>query len=193
MKNKYWVTLIIITAIASFFAGRATVETKETVRFIKGETIIAEYPSHLLLPKREIKGFAFDLPAYYFISDTIVERDTIIIQKKADTIKVFNDFLTKREYDFTLFDNEYGIVTFQGEVQFNKLQKARGFQTPIQKEITKHKKDVFTPFAFAGANTLSQTNIGAGIFMYQVGLSYEYIYDLNKRENGHGLRVFYKF
>lgn len=193
MKLKDLILIIAGTFIIGFFAGRATTTKKETVRFIKGETIIAEYPSHLLLPKREIKGNLADLPTYYFITDTIIRNDTAIIEKKADTIRVFDDFMTKRDYDFVLIDSEYGIVNFEGTVQFNALQTARGKLIPLRKEITRTVKPTLEPFASASYNTFSIAGIGGGLFYKNTGIGYKYLHNIRTGSTGHEAGIIIKF
>lgn len=193
MKTKYCIAILLLGMAISFFLGRSTVKTKETIKFVKGETIIADYPTHLLTPKREIKGNLIDLPTYYFITDTIVANDTVVVYTKADTVRVFDDFMTKKEYDFTMFDNEYGKFDFVGDVQFNALQKAGYRFVPMQKEITRTIKPVWTPFISTGINTLNIGSVGGGLFYHNIGLEYSYLYKWDTAHTGHELRLKYKF
>ena len=193
MKTKYCIAILLLGMAISFFLGRSTVKTKETIKFVKGETIIADYPTHLLTPKREIKGNLIDLPTYYFITDTIVANDTVVVYTKADTVRVFDDFMTKKEYDFTMLDNEYGRFDFVGDVQFNALQKAGYRFVPITKQVTVNREKRVLPFVSAGMNTFNHASVGGGFFYKNAGVEYEYLYDLNYNNSGHGMKIKFKF
>lgn len=193
MKTKYCIAILLLGMAISFFLGRSTVKTKETIKFVKGETIIADYPAHLLTPKREIKGNLVDLPSYYFFTDTIIGIDTVVVYTKADTVKVFDDFMTKKEYDFTMFDDENGKFDFLGTVQFNALQKAGYRFTPITKQVTVNREKRVLPFVSAGMNTFNHASVGGGFFYKNAGVEYEYLYDLNYNNSGHGMKIKFKF
>lgn len=193
MKIKYGTAILLLGMAISFFLGRSTVKTKETVKFVKGETIIADYPTHLLTPKREIKGNLVDLPSYYFFTDTIIGIDTVVVYTKADTVKVFDDFMTKKEYDFTMFDDENGKFDFLGTVQFNALQKAGYRFTQITKQVTVNREKRVLPFVSAGMNTFNHASVGGGFFYKNAGVEYEYLYDLNYNNSGHGMKIKFKF
>lgn len=193
MKTKHCISILILGMVISFFLGRSTTKPKETIRFVKGETIIADYPAHLLIPKREIKGNLVDLPSYYFFTDTIIGIDTVVVYTKADTVKVFDDFMTKKEYDFTMFDDENGKFDFLGTVQFNALQKAGYRFTPITKQVTVNREKRVLPFVSAGMNTFNHASVGGGFFYKNAGVEYEYLYDLNYNNSGHGMKIKFKF
>mgnify|MGYP001501815526 FL=1 len=150
MKLKDLILIIFGVLIIGFFLGRATVTNKETVKFVKGETIIADYPTHLLLPTREIKGTLADLPIYLFIRDTLLinHNDTAYkeVIQKIDTLGLIEDFITERHYNLTLFDDKNGKLDINQIIQFNRVKSLNHTFTPLIKQTTVKEEKTIVPF-----------------------------------------------
>ncbi len=184
MKLQYKIILILIACVASFFAGRLTTKPKETVKYMKGETITrtVEVPKYIssIVPVNPV------LP---------VKKDTInsIIVQSVDTSKIIENYISERRYDLNVFDNEYGRLDVKQTLQYNELQKFDYSFTPIQKTITRERERVIVPFASASYNTFGIAGAGGGVFFHNVGIEYKYLYDVNTLKNGHELGIKVKF
>ena len=122
--NKFLVVCSIACFAIGFFWGRGVLEEKETVHYVKGETIRDTVTQ--LIP--DTVYLAGELKYRY-----VYETDTV------------RDWNRTREYDRLLFDNEFGKLTIVLSVQYNELQKLSYFFTPMYKEITIIKKRVLYP------------------------------------------------
>lgn len=194
MKIKYGTAILLLGMAISFFLGRSTVKTKETVKFVKGETIVAEYPTHLLLPSREIKANITALPTWFVLRETVIVDSIEYIVEKVDTTAIIEDFITQREYNLTLFDdNKQGRFDLHTAVQLNRLGSLSYSYTPISEEITMVSKPIWTPFISTGINTLNIGSVGCGLFYHNIGLEYSYLYKWDTAHTGHELRLKYKF
>lgn len=184
MQLRYKILLILIACAASFFAGRLTTNTKETVKYVKGETITrtVEVPKYIssIVPVNPV------LP---------VKKDTInsIIVQSVDTSKIIENYISERRYDLNVFDNEYGRLDVKQTLQYNELQKFDYSFTPIQKTITRERERVIVPFASASYNTFGIAGAGGGLFYRNVGIEYKYLYNVNNTETGHEFGIKVKF
>lgn len=184
MTTRLKILLILTACALSFFLGRLTTKPKETVKYIKGETITrtVEVPRYItsIVPKM------IYLP---------VKKDTInsIIVQSVDTSKIIENYISERRYDLNVFDNEYGRLDVRQTLQYNELQKFDYSFTPIQKTITRERERVIVPFASASYNTFGIAGAGGGVFYHNVGIEYKYLYDVNTLKNGHELGIKVKF
>jgi len=185
MKIQYKIILVLIACVVSFFAGRST-KQKETVKFVKGETVYrtVEVP----------KFITSTIPATVFLptkKDTFyVDREKIIVQI-VDTAKIIDNYVSERKYAFNVFDDENGKLDVDQTIQYNELQKFNYSFTPVQKVITREKERIIVPFASASYNTFGITGAGVGVFYKNVGVEYKYLYNMNNRYTGHefGLKI----
>lgn len=194
MKTKYWILISAICLAVGFASGRMTTNTKEVVKYVKGDTVKGEYPSHLLTPiKVEVPEYP-TLPYYLFTEKVVVVDSIKYTVKELDHNLVYQDYITRKTFDLALFDNnKQGEFKGTLEIQFNDLQSFDWKHTPISKETTIISKPIYTPFISAGINTFSITSIGAGMFYKDIGVEYEYLHDLKSNNNGHGVKLKYKF
>lgn len=186
MKLQYKIILVLIACLASFFAGRLTTKQKDTVKFVKGETIYRtiEVP----------KFITSTIPATIFLpvkKDTLfINQDKIVIQT-VDTTKIIENYIAERKYAFNVFDDENGKLDIDQTIQYNELQKFNYSFTPMQKVITQQKERVLIPFASASYNSFNIAGAGGGVFYKNVGIEYKYLYNVNNHGSGHefGLKV----
>lgn len=186
MKLQYKIILVLIACLASFFAGRLTTKQKDTVKFVKGETIYRtiEVP----------KFITSTIPTAVFLP---VKKDTLFIGKEkiviqtVDTAKIIENYVAERRYAFNVFDNEYGKLNVKQTLQYNELQKFDYEFTPLQKVITRERDRMIVPFISSSYNTFGIAGAGGGMFYKNIGVEYKYLYDINSHGNGHefGLKV----
>jgi hypothetical protein len=186
MKLQYKIILVLIACLASFFAGRLTTKQKDTVKFVKGETIYRtiEVPKFI---KSTIPTAVF-LPVK---KDTLfIDKEKIVIQT-VDTAKIIENYIAERKYAFNVFDDENGKLDIDQTIQYNELQKFNYSFTPMQKVITQQKERVLIPFASASYNSFNIAGAGGGVFYKNVGIEYKYLYNVNNHGSGHefGLKV----
>ena len=183
LRLNPFIIMASIALIAGFLLGRMTKVSKETVKYVKLETIEGYVPSNMLNVKAEFKTKLDQLPLMFWRVDSIIENDTIFIP---DTIKVFDDFQVRREYEFTAFDDMNGRLDINSVIQYNRMQSFRYRFTPIQKQTTIHSQKRFEPFIGAGFSPLG-INATGGFFYDNIGLQYQYF------PKGHGLNLLVKF
>ena len=184
MKTKHCILILIAFGALCFFLGRSTRTTKETVKYVKGETVHDSIP----VPY-PVKEYIPSDPELIY-RERIVYRDTgKTVIREVDSLAILKDWITEREYYFNVYDDEYGVMDVNQVIQYNRLQKFRYTHTPIQKVITKHKEPLFTPFISGSYNTFGTAGVGGGIFYHDIGVEYNYL--INDGETGHmvGLKV----
>lgn len=194
MKTKHWLVIIAAVTVIGFFVGRLTVKHKETIRYVKDDTVHGEYPSHLLKPiKIEVPDHP-NLP-YYFFTERVIERDSVTyIVMEIDLDAVYKDYITRKTYDLTLFNNnKQGDLKGTATVQYNSLQSFNYAHTPISKEVTIISKPVWTPFVAGGLNSFNMVSAGGGIIYHNIGIEGELLYDYKRNKAGYGGRVVVTF
>lgn len=169
--------IVIIGSITvGFFIGRSTIDKETDIKYVKGETVRDWFP--ILTP------FKVSIP-----SDPIYLRDTI--NGKIDTVGIIADWITKRDYKQTLFDNNNGKLDIDFSVQYNKPFNLGYSFTPIHKETNTYKAKVWQPFVSASYSTLNYVSVGGGFFYHDLGFELRYVTDFNKKGVDIGLK--YKF
>jgi hypothetical protein len=190
MKYYIYIGLVLIAFAAGYLLGKATISNGEIVKQVKGETVYGSLNPDFLTVKKEFKGDIKFLPYIFWKSDTIMVSETEYISTIPDTAKIIEDFITSREYQFNVFNNEQGKLDIKQEVQYNRIQSFDYTFTPIHKTTTIMKKNLFEPFGSVGYTTFNQVSFGGGFFLNNVGLEYNYIMG---DVSGHGLSVKIKF
>lgn len=181
MKNTLpFIFSAIIGFSLGFFIGRSTIPTETEVKYVKGETARDWFP--ILTPFKVTKP-----------SDPIYLRDSLT--DKVDTAAIIADWILKRDYKQTLFDNNNGKLDIDFSVQYNKPFDLRYSFTPIQKETTIYKESVWQPFVSASYSTLNYIGVGGGFFYHNLGIEYQFQKDFryNDTDTGHSIGVKYKF
>ena len=139
--NKFLVVCSIACFAIGFFWGRGVLEEKETVHYVKRETIRDTVTQ--LIP--DTVYLAGELKYRYVYETDTIYKDVPVIDREGSIAETVRDWNRTREYDRLLFDNEFGKLTIVLSVQYNELQKLSYFFTPMYKEITIIKKRVLYP------------------------------------------------
>lgn len=171
--------------IGGFIIGRQNSEFEQSIKYVKGETI--EKTIEIPIPYRvEVSA----KPIYlYKEKDTIYSTATTEI----DTAAILQDWITRRSYQQDLFDNQYGKLSVDASVQYNKLASLKYSFTPLQKEITKTKYQTWMPYVAISYSTLNYIGIGGGLFYHNLGIEYQFQKDFRYNDTGHSLGLKYKF
>lgn len=187
MKNTTSALLILLALIIGFLVGRSTIDVKTDVKYVKGKTIIDTV--YIPSPYAENKPIKDKLvPVYKKDSTGIATSELDTVKSKDATIQDWN---VERKYANTLFNNEYGNLSYDISVQNNKLSSFKYTHTPIQKETTIYKEKVWQPYASASYSTLNYVGVGLGIFYHDIGFGAKYVTDFNKK--GVEFELKYKF
>jgi len=200
MKNKYWIAILVASILISFFVGRYSYDGKEAIKYVPGETITGSVPKEELTPVKEEKGESSDLPTKKI---EIQYRDTGSITtiteikytvQVVDTAAIIADYLVKRTYERTLFNNDkQGKLIVYPVVYQNRLTALDYSFTPMHKEITKPQLKVWQPFVSASYSTLDYFGLGGGMFYHDLGFEYQYQIGYKNTNNGHSFGLKYKF
>ena len=131
-----------------------------------------------------------------YITDTL-EFD------KTDSTKVMQDWITKREYEATLFDvDTLGKCDIKTTVQYNRLGTIDYTFVPKQKQttVTEVVTRKYLPFIGGGITTFPSVGVEAGLFInqsYGFSLDGSYYFNPNKIEGlpkySVGIKVFKMF
>ena len=188
--SKTYISIIVLSVVfaAGFFLGRGKVRTSVKTEYVKGETVVRPvkipYPATVYIP------------SVYFLP---TKNDTLYLDgepypiQTVDTAKIIEEYITQNTYELNAFDDYNGKLDIKQTIQYNRLQSFDYSFTPIHKNTTITKKNMFEPFGSAGYNTFNQATVGGGVFINNLGLEYQYIYDTRSMMSGHGLSVKLKF
>lgn len=179
MKSK--LIIAVISLVVGLFIGRLTtnVEDAEYVRQ-KPESGTA---LHTIV--EEVKPLNPTLP----VRDTVY-LDNIVVQV-VDSAKIIEEYQLLRKYSDLLFDNEYGTLKLNSEVQYNKRNALSYEFVPIQKVTSIQKKDVFTPYVRSSYSSFGIVGVGAGAYYHDLGIDFQY--QRNRYASGYEIGVNYKF
>jgi hypothetical protein len=189
MKAKYCIFICLLCIGIGFLGGRRTIPTKEKLVKLAPISGTSEKP---VADREEIPVN----PVLPVKADTVWMEKIAYVAQKVDTAAIIQDYISKRSYNLTLFDNEMGRLVISPVVQYNKLEPVSWSFTPIQKQIYRQPKWQF--FAGAGVNTFDHVNFSLGAFRKKVGVECYYIRDMDLSgasvaEHGFGIGVKYKF
>jgi len=189
VKDLIYLGIIIAaTFIGGFFVGRKTVDTKTKIEYIKMEPIEGSISNEKLVPYKE------EIPVNPVLPMRI---DTVYQIMMVDTAAIIEDYIAKRYYNITAFDNQFGKLSLLPTLQYNKLADINWEFTPIQLRTTVYKQPVWTPFVSTSYSTFGYLGIGAGVFYRNFGLEYQYQKQFNNNllnnPSGNLFSVKYKF
>jgi len=175
IRNK--ILVIIVLCLISFFLGRITTKPKETVKYVKGETIT----NTVKVP--DVKYI--EVPKIYYLptKPVTITKDSIVVQV-VDTSKIIEEYITKNQYIFNVFDDEKGKLDVNQTIQYNKLQNFDYTFTPIQKEITIKRERIVSPFASVSYNSFGTVGAGGGLFYHNIGVEVQYLYSTYEKRSG---------
>lgn len=184
-KEIAYILYTLIGFVAGFIMGRQYSDRGESIRYVKGETI--EKTVEIPVPyKVEVSA----QPIYlYKKADTIYST----ITPEIDTAAILNDWITRRSYKQNLFDNQHGKLSVDASIQYNQLQSLKYNFTPIQKETSIIKQQIWMPYVAISYSTLGNTSIGGGVFYHNLGIEYQFQKDFRYNDTGHSLGLRYKF
>ena len=185
--SKTYISIIVLLVVfaAGFFLGRGKVRTSVKTEYVKGETVVR--PVKIPVPSTIYIPTAYLLPTK---SDTLYLDGNPYPIQTVDTAKIIQEYITQNTYEFNAFDNDNGKLDIKQTIQYNRLQSFDYSFTPIHKNTTITKKNLFEPFGSVGYTTFSQVSFGGGFFLNNLGLEYNYIMG---DVSGHGLSVKLKF
>jgi len=199
IKDLFYLGIIVVVAAGigfagGFYFGRKKIDTVTKTEYIKQEPITENIGSDVITP---VKVEIPTQPLYP------VKYDTIFKLMVVDTAAIIADYIAKKYYDITAFDNkELGTLKLLPTLQYNSLSELKYEFTPIQIRQTIYREKAFVPFISASYSTFGYVGIGGGVFYHNIGLEYLYIMDMNKimdgillgnNRSGHQLSLKYKF
>ncbi|MFT3994407.1 MAG: hypothetical protein QM660_08870 [Dysgonomonas sp.] len=189
--KKYLLTALlsfVVGSIIFFFVGRSTIQTETEVIYVPGETVSGSVSNNQLEPVKEEKP---DKPVLPIKEIEIQYRDTgsvkTITETKylyqvVDTAAIIEDYILKRSYVLTAFDNkENGKLLLYPTVQYNKLTGIDYDFTPIQKQTSIYSYRVWQPFVSVSYSTLDYIGLGGGVFYHNSGFEYQYNIDVRNK------------
>ncbi|MDL2290391.1 hypothetical protein LJB95_03205 [Paludibacteraceae bacterium OttesenSCG-928-F17] len=204
MKNSNIIGIVLIffilflTYLFCDFLHNKGSETK--TEYIQGETIkdgidaagivpiSEEIPVNPTLPQKQVEIEYRDTG-----SIKVVEVPKYIIET-VDTAAIIAEYILKRTYEITLFDNmENGKLLVYPSLQYNRLAGLDYEFTPVYKQTTITKVQKWHPFLSVSYNTFNTVGLGGGIFYNHWGIEYQYIQDFNTSHSGHLIGLKYKF
>lgn len=205
-KLKIIIATVFIALLCAgmFYFGRTTVKITEVTetKYLPGDPIInsvpAPYPVIKEVPAKvdtaSLLKYCIDNGLYSYLIPREVKE--VVIYEKVDTMAILSDWLTKRNYEFTVFENDtLGTFVARPEVQYNKLQNFEYTFTPVNKvtNTVKEKKRKFEVYGGLGMNTNAQIVFNGGFFTSS-GLGAGVVHSDNfKGDRTTGLMVVYKF
>ena len=156
-KIAFYITMAVFFLTLGFFLGRKTIkepETKIVTEYIKGEkitdTLYYPKPYKVVVPVDTL-GIIQQCVKDGIYKELWPEKvvTEYIEVNKADTTAIMQDWVTKRFYTETLFNNDkQGTCTFDAEVQYNRLKIIGYTYSPIVQTVTetKYVTKLFSPF-----------------------------------------------
>lgn len=201
MKKATLIVLCgIVCLVIGFFIGRSTIKTETEIKYIPGKTISGsvsnnqfesvkeEIPNKPLLPTKIIEIQYKDTGRIKTITETKYMYQVV------DTAAIIEDYIKKRTYAITAFDNtEQGKLLLYPVVQYNKLTGIDYLFTPMQKQTNTYLQKNWQPFISASYSTLNYVGIGGGVFYHNLGFEYQFQKSLGSQGNGHLFGVKYQF
>lgn len=212
--NKYWkITLIILGIIGLFlfgiYVGKKTFKPQiiEHTEYITLPAQTDTVPPIIIKEKIDtgklIKQCIKDGIYQELFPEKIVYITDTVELDKTDSTKIMQDWITKREYEATLFDvDTLGKCSIKTVVQYNRLGDINYTFSPIQKQSTKTEVVTrkYLPFIGGGITTFPSIGVEAGLFInqsYGFAVDGSYYFNPNKIEGlpkySVGLKVFKMF
>lgn len=181
MKLKYAILAILVSLAIGFFVGRATVNTNEIVRYVKGETVVRAVP----VPK----PYMVEIPKVYYLP---TRMDTVLNVQVVDTARIIEDYVSVKRYSIRLFNDKYGKLDLQPTLQYNTIKDLQYSFTPNVKEVIRYREKAIVPFVSASWNTLNFVGAGGGVFIGNFGIEYNFMFNPVNKQNFHSLSAKYK-
>lgn len=181
MRFQSFIIAVLIALTTGFFIGRVSTQKGKTVRYIPGKTVSGKVARDVLQAKVEFLTDIKLIPHLYWKQDTIREVITLV----PDSAAIINDYMTKRQYEFTLFDDTTGKLVAMPTVLHNRLLNFEYKYTPVQKRTTIVREKKVRPFLSSSFNTFQTLGVGGGVMLNGVGVEYNYLHNFRSNMSGH--------
>lgn len=173
--KKYVLIAFALGVAVGFFLNKEKYEV--VVKEVKGDTIkeVVHLPSPTI---QQSKLDIASLPHYVF--KEIVRVDTITQIATIDTLAILRDYMAIKNYSYTLFNNEYGKLTLDQNMQYNSIVSTLYNYEPIKRVETYQRKWQF--LVGAGANSKGYSGFNGGLLYRNIGIigGYRYNFSDNK-------------
>ena len=184
-KATLYILLLLVGLIIGFFIGRSTIDTKEVIKYVKGETITGSVSQLQFVPDKEEKPDHSSLP---------LKNDTVYLPAQVDTAAIIAEYELKRTYNIELFNNmRYGKLDLFPTIQYNRLIGLDYSYLPFIEQRNRTQAKVWIPFVSATYSTLDFVGVGGGLFYHNIGFEYQYLKGFRNTGNGHSFGLKFKF
>lgn len=197
---KYGLLIVLFAFIAGgiigFFIGRATINTKEETKYVKGEKQAGSISPEEMEPTKVTTPEKPQLPQDIFSKTSkpeVITKDSIVykdryIEREVDSMAIFravyDDYIKQRDYNLLTFKrDDLGTLKINQSIQYNRMQKFDWDFEPVYKETSKYNIKIWQPFVSASYSTLDYMGIGGGLFYHDLGFEYQYNFDLRRKPN----------
>lgn len=187
MKLKYAIPAILIAFAAGFLFCRETTQKEKIVRHEKADKVTGKVGRDVLSAEVEFLTSVTLIPYPYWVQDTVKE----IIRLVPDTAAIIDDYMTKRQYRFIVFDDLTGKLVAKPTVLHNRLLGFEYEFTPIQKHTTVVKEKQIRPFLSGSINTFQTLGLGGGVLFNSIGVEYNFLHNFQLNQSGHELGIKY--
>ena len=191
MKLYLKIVIVVVAFAVGFFLGRKTIDVKERIEYVKGETVrdtvVIKEPTFVEIPAK---------PEYIYKYDTIVVDNIQYVSEKVDTSAIIQDYILTRTYKFNVFNSDtLGRFDVKQQIGYNKLLSFDYTFTPVARQITQFREPVFTPFISMGYSTNSTVFGGVGAYYRRLGVEYLINVPTNQIEayNFNQNKIYYTF
>ena len=194
MKRKIIIAIIIafICLAIGFLLGRSMSKTITKTEYITDKPIFGTISS--IAPVKEEKPLNPILP---ILRDTVYINNIRYITEKVDSAAIIADYVLKRTYEMSFFDNQYGKLDVSFNTQYNKSDSVRWRLIPIRTVQTITTERVWMPYisvSYFKGNNIGFVGVGGGVFYKKLGVEYQYMRSLNEdNESGNMFNVKYRF
>lgn len=189
---KYLIIGLLLGLVIGFFIGRATIDTKEETKYVKGEKEAGSISPEDMNPTKVTTPESPQLPQDIFAKNSkpkVITKDSIIYKyNEVDSMAIFravyDDYIKQRDYNLLTFKRDnLGTLKINQSIQYNRMQKFDWDFEPVYRETSRYNIKIWQPFVSASYSTLDYVGIGGGLFYYNLGFEYQYNFDLRKKPN----------
>lgn len=172
---KYLLGGLLLGLAIGFNIGRALLEVKDEVEYVKGDSIsesVSIEQSELI---KEEKPEQSQLPTKPVVKENLTTQ-------VVDTAAIIAEYELKRSYAVLAFDNnKQGKLELYPTLQYNRLVGLDYNFTPIIERQTVYRTKIWQPFVSVSYSTLDYIGLGGGIFYHNLGFEYQYNIDIRKK------------
>ena len=166
---------LLLGLAIGFNLGRASLESKEEIVYVKGETIQGSTSFEQSKLVKEEKPEQSQLPTKPVVKENLT---TQIV----DTAAIIAEYELRRSYAVLAFDNnKQGKLELYPTLQYNRLVGLDYNFTPIIQNNRTIRSKVWRPFISGSYSTLDYIGFGGGIFYHNLGFEYQYNIDIRKK------------